>query len=228
MSNPDNPAPVNPLPPVVVALFLLIVGIELVMWLGAQGIAGGEDGVGWRIASIQKYGFSSEIVDWMVRNSIYPAEHLIRFFAYGFIHVSFTQTVFTCVFLLALGKSVGEVFGGPATLAVFVVSGIGGALLYWLFLDEPYPLIGGFPHVYGLIGGFTYLMWVRLGQLGERQVRAFALIGALMGIQLLFAILFDAQPVWVARVGGFATGFLLSFFVSPGGWTRLRRMIRHD
>ena len=52
MSNPENPLPVNPMPPVIVALFLLIAGIEAVMWLGAQGIAGGADGVGWRIASI--------------------------------------------------------------------------------------------------------------------------------------------------------------------------------
>lgn len=228
MSTPDNPAPVNPLPPVIVALFLLIAGIEVVMWLGAQGIIGGDGGIGWRIASIQKYGFSAEIVDWMVRNGTYPVEHLIRFFTYGFIHVTFTQTVFACVFLLALGKSVGEVFGGPATLAVFVVSGIGGAVLYWLFLDESFPLIGGFPHVYGLIGAFTYLMWVRLSQLGENQVRAFALIGALMGIQLLFAALFGSQPDWVADVGGFVTGFVMSFFVSPGGWTRLRQMVRHD
>lgn len=228
MSSPENTSPVNTLPPVVVALFLLIVGIEGVMWLGAQGVIGGNEGVGWRIATIQKYGFSAEIVDWMVRNGTYPIEHLIRFFTYGFIHVSFTQTLFACVFLLALGKSVGEVFGGPATLAVFVVSGIGGALLYWLLLDEPFPLIGGFPHVYGLIGAFTYLMWVQLGQLGESQVRAFALIGMLMGIQVLFGALFGSQPDWVADVGGFATGFLLSFFVSPGGWTRLRQIIRHD
>jgi len=228
MSSSDNPPPVNPLPPVVVALFLLIAGIEVVMWLGAQGIIGGNEAVGWRIASIQKYGFSGEIVDWMVRNQTYPFEHLMRFFTYGFVHVAFTQTVFVCVFLLALGKSVGEAFGGPATLIVFVGSGIGGALLFWLFLDESFPLIGGFPHVYGLIGGFTYLMWLRLRQMGENQVRAFSLIGALMGIQLLFGALFGSQPDWVADAGGFVTGFLLSFFVSPGGWTRLRQMIRHD
>lgn len=228
MSNPENPMPVNPLPPIIVALFLLIAGIEVAMSLGERGIFGGAEAVGWRIASVQQYGFSGEIVDWMVRNGTYPWEHMIRFFTYGFIHLSFTHTVFACVFLLALGKSVGESFGGWATLCVFIGSGIGGAALYWLVTDTSFPLIGGFPHVYGLIGGFTYLMWLRLGQMGESQVRAFSLIGALMAIQLLFGALFGGQPDWVADVGGFVTGFLLSFFVSPGGWRRLRQMIRHD
>jgi len=228
MSSQDNTSPVNPLPPVVVALFILIAGIELVMWLGSRGIIGGYEAIGWRVATVQKYAFSGEIVDWMVRNKTYPFEHIVRFFTYGFIHYSFQQTIFVCVFLLALGKSVGEVFGGLATLIVFIGSGIGGALFYWLILDDSLPLVGGFPHVYGLIGAFTFLMWLRLGQMGQNQVRAFALIGTLMAIQLLFGALFGSQPDWVADVGGFASGFLLSFLVSPGGWVRLRRSVRHD
>jgi membrane associated rhomboid family serine protease len=228
MSSPEQPLPVNPLPPVVVALFLVIAGIEVAMWLGSRGIIGGPGAIGWRLATVQDYAFSGEIVDWMVRNKTFPLEHVIRFFTYGFIHYTFLQTVFVCVFLLALGKSVGESFGGFATLIVFIGSGIGGATLYWLVLDESLPLVGGFPHVYGLIGAFTYLMWLRLGQMGESQVRAFSLIGTLMAIQLLFGALFGSRPDWVADVGGFATGFLLSFFVSPGGWARLRQMVRHD
>ncbi|MDG2340316.1 MAG: rhomboid family intramembrane serine protease, partial [Paracoccaceae bacterium] len=83
MSNSENPLPVNPLPPVVVALFVLIAGIEIVMWLGSQGLIGGQDAVGWRLASVQKYSFSAEIADWMTRNDTYPLEHLTRFFSYG-------------------------------------------------------------------------------------------------------------------------------------------------
>lgn len=228
MSDPEHKHPVNPLPPVVTALFLFIAGIELVHWLGDQGIIGGDTAIGWRMASIQKYAFSSEIVDWMVRNQTYPLEHIIRFFTYGFVHITFTQAVFACVFLLALGKSVGEVFGGLATLVVFIGSGIGGALVYWLLLDAAYPLVGAFPHVYGLIGAFTFLLWLKLGALGENQMRAFTLIGMLMLIQLIFGALFGGQADWVADASGFGTGFLLSIFVSPGGWRSIRNRIRHD
>jgi membrane associated rhomboid family serine protease len=31
---------------------------------------------------------------------------------------------------------------------------------------------------------------------------------------------------WVADLAGFATGFILSFAVSPGGWGRVRDKLR--
>ena len=54
MSSEHEIKAVNPLPPVVVALFLILVGIEVVFQLGARGLAGGPDAVGWRLAAVQK------------------------------------------------------------------------------------------------------------------------------------------------------------------------------
>lgn len=223
----NNISPVNPLPPVVVALFLMIVGIEAVFSLGARGILGGADAVGWRLEAVQRYAFSAEIFDWMRSNGRWPAEHVIRFLSYAFIHVSFMQAVFAGVMVLALGKMVGEVFSQFAVLLVFVLSAVIGALAYGLLVDSRVPLIGAFPGAYGLIGAFTYLLWLRLGQLGEQQARAFSLIGFLMGIQLVFGLLFGSQPDWIADIGGFVTGFGMSVFVSPGGWRRMRDRMRH-
>ncbi|MGB7317218.1 MAG: rhomboid family intramembrane serine protease [Planktotalea sp.] len=226
--SPETVSPVNPLPPVVVALFVIIIGIEAMFSLAARGMLGGPAGIGWRLDAIQSYAFSGLIFDWMWDNGQWPAEHLIRFVSYLFIHTSFTHALFVCVMLLALGKMVGEVFTGLATLSVFVVSGAAGALTYGVILDDPAPLIGGFPAVYGLIGAFTYLLWLKLGELGAQQVRAFTLIGFLMGIQLIFGLLFGGQNDWLADVAGFATGFLMSFVVSPGGFSRLREKMHRD
>lgn len=225
---PEIISPVNPLPPVVVALFLMMIGIEATLSLAARGIIGGPGGIGWRLEAIQSYAFSGLIFDWMQSNGLWPAEHMIRFVSYLFVHSSFTHALFVCVMLLALGKIVGEVFSGFATLAVFIVSGAVGALAYGIILDDQAPLIGGFPGVYGLIGGFTYLLWLKLGELGAQQVRAFSLIGFLMAIQLIFGLLFGVQNDWLADIVGFATGFILSFIVSPGGFSRLREKIRRD
>ncbi|SEG00212.1 rhomboid family intramembrane serine protease [Jhaorihella thermophila] len=224
---PPHP-PVNPLPPVVAALFLVILGIEVAFSLGARGIVGGPAAVGWRLGAIQDYAFSGEILDWMWENGRWPLRHVIRFVTYPFVHTSFTHALFVGVFLLAMGKMVGEVFGNVATLAVFVLSGIGGALAYGVLLDDPMPLIGGFPAVYGLIGAFTWLLQFSLARIGANQVRAFYLIAFLMGFQLLFGLLFGGSRDWVADLAGFATGYGLSFVVSPGGWARIRSRIRHD
>lgn len=225
---PEIISPVNPLPPVVVALFLMIAGIEATLSLAARGIIGGPAGIGWRLEAIQNYAFSGPIFDWMLANGLWPAEHMIRFVSYLFVHASFTHAVFVCVMLLALGKMVGEVFSAFSTLAVFVVSGAVGAAGYGGLMNDDVPLIGGFPGVYGLIGAFTYLLWLRLGELGAQQVRAFSLIGVLMGLQLVFGLLFGSQNDWVADVIGFITGFAMSFVVSPGGWARLRQKLHRD
>jgi membrane associated rhomboid family serine protease len=222
-----DPSPFNPLPPVVVALFLMIAGVEAALSLADRGLIGGAGGVGWRLTALNDYAFSAEWMDLMVQRGLWQPAELARLVTYPFVQGNFTQALFVSVFLLALGKMVGEVFHPAALVAVFVVSGVAGALLYWLVAPEARWLIGGFPPVYGLIGAFSYLMWLRLGELGDRQIMAFQLFGVLMGIQLLFGLLFGGTSDWVADVGGFFAGFALSAVVAPGGWraivTRLRR-----
>ena len=227
-SNPNTQSPVNPLPPVVVALFLVIVGVEAAFSLGAKGFIGGPGALGWRNSAIQTYGFNSDIMGWMFANGRFPQEHIIRFVSYIFVHGDFTHALFGGAMILALGKFVGDVFNQWATLTLVLISSIVGALVFGLIAPEQPWLTGAFPGVYGLIGGFTYLMWLKLGQMGERQYRAFTLIGFLLGIQLVFGLLFGSNSTWLADLAGFGAGFLASFFLSPGGFRKLRDKIRHE
>ncbi len=228
MTQPHNESPVNPLPPAVAALFLVVLGIEAVFSLGARGLVGGPGAVGWRLAAVQQYAFSGEIFDFMIETGRWSLEHLFRFVAYPFVHATFTHALVSGVMLLALGKMVGETIGNLAMVAIFFVSAIGGALLYALAMDDPAPLMGAFPPVYGLIGGFTYLLWVRIGMMGGQQIRAFGLIGVLLFIQLIFGLFFGGGNDWVADIGGFGTGFLLCILLVPGGFARLRNWLRRD
>lgn len=228
MSDDPNISPVNPLPPAVVALVLVIMGIEAAFSLGMRGIIGGPEAIGWRLEAFQSYAFSSDIFWWMVETGQWPAEHLIRFLSYTFVHGAFTHALFVCVFVLAMGKMVGEVMGDLVMVIIFMASAVGGAVGYAVLINGAVPLIGGFPAVYGLIGAFTYILWRQLSLVGAQQSRAFSLIAFLMGIQLLFGLLFGGQKDWVADLCGFATGFGLSFFLAPGGWARIRSTIRRD
>ncbi len=227
MSPPSHGSPFNPMPPVIVALFLVIVGLEALFFLGARGFIGGPEAVGWRQQAIRDYAFNVEIFGWMMQNGVWPADHLKRFVTYTVVHGSFTHTLIAGVMVLALGKFVGEVFAQWATLALFVLSAVAGALVFGLVGPERPWLVGAFPGIYGLIGGFTYLMWLRLGQMRAQQYRAFILIGVLMGLQLVFGLLFGGNSTWIADVAGFACGFVLSFVLAPGGWARVRAKIRH-
>lgn len=226
MSDEQMQSPFNAVPPVVVALAVFILGVECVFYLGANGIIGGAEAIGWRLSAFQKFAFSSDILFWMMETGRWSAEHLLRLVSYMFLHGSFIHAGFAAVMVLALGNMVGEVFSALATLIVFIVPGIVGAVVYALVLTPSAPLIGAYPGVYGLIGAFSFLLWIRLRVVGENQMRAFSLIGGLMFIQLVFGLLFGGTGDWVADVAGFATGFGLSFFLVPGGWARIRELIR--
>lgn len=225
MQEPDA-SPLNPLPPPVAALALVIAGVELMLAGAARGFVGGAGGVGWRQTALERYAFFGEIVDWMAETGQWPLEHLARFVTYPFVHLAFTHALFVVVFVLALGKMLAEVMGTTAFFVVFFGSAVAGALAYGLILDDPRVLTGGFPAVYGLIGGYTWILWTSLGQVGAPQYRAFTLIGLLLGIQLIFGVLFGSTNEWVAEVAGFATGFALCFVVGPGGWRRAVEALR--
>ena len=115
MSHPDDSSPFNPLPPVVVVLFLAVVIPEIAFFLGSKGLIGGPQAVGWRQAAIQQYGFSGDLMRWMIANGVYPPEMLVRVITYPFLHGGFSQMLFAAALLLARRRRrVGLVAPGRA------------------------------------------------------------------------------------------------------------------
>lgn len=219
-----NAAPLNPLPPVVWAMTLPMIALEIVLQLGEAGLAGGPAAVGWRLEAIQKAAFIPDLWREMWSMGQYPPEHLARLVAYPFVHGNLTHAAFAVVILLALGKFTGEVLRAWAVLVVFFGAALAGALAYGL-VDTQVPLFGAYPGDYGLVGAFTYLMWLRLAGSG-REYRAFSMIGLLMFAQLIFGLFFGGGPSWVADLTGFAAGFALTVLVVPGGLPRLMERLR--
>lgn len=222
-----NQPPLNPLPPAVWLLVTPMIALELLFNLGANRLMGGPNAIGWRARAIEDFGIWPAYWRQQSAAGAFDLELLGRFFTYPFLHINPTHAIFAIVILLALGKYVGEVFHSAKTLAVFFISGAAGALAYvslpWI---EP-PLYGAYPGDYGLIGAFSYLLWVKLAGTGLNQLRAFSMIGFLLAVQLIFGIFFGGGPEWVADIIAFLVGFGLSFVLIPGGFARLRRVMRH-
>ncbi|MDX8351728.1 rhomboid family intramembrane serine protease [Cognatiyoonia sp. IB215182] len=218
-------SPINRLPPVVIVLTLLIVGIECVFQLANYGMIGGPRGVGWRFDAIEQYGFSTAVLDRVLVNADYSFDILKRFVTYPFINIDLTQVAFCAALTLALGKFTAEYYGGTKILIVYVLTSIVGALVFGLLANTDFPLLGGYTPVYGLIGAYTYALWLRLGEAGDNQILAFRLIGFLLLIQLIFGIvasfLYETPPppTWISELSGFVAGFGLAVLLAPGGWT---------
>ena len=201
-------------------------GIEGTLSLAEGGLVGGPAAIGWRLALVRDWGFSGQIFDAMWAQGYFPAEHLLRFITYPFIHLSFTHALIAIVLMLALGKMAAEVMGQLAMLALFFVSGIGGALAYALLLNDPVWLVGAYPSVYGLIGGYSFVLWRKQADTGGPQWQAFSLIALLMGLQLIWSLFASVGNGWVAELAGCFCGFVLSFVCAPGAWARILSRLR--
>ena len=217
----ENESPVNPIPALIIVLCMIAVGVELTFSAAEAGLIGGPRGVGWRVAALQDYAFSPAVLDWMIERNDYNLDLLKRLVTYPFVHGSFTSALFGTALLLALGKFVADIFGEVQTFILFLLTTIFGALIFGLIAEGQYPLFGMFPPVYGLIGAYTYVIWLRLGQTGQNQLQAFRLIGILLGIQLVFGLLFGSSPTWIAELASFAVGFVASTILAPGGWAAM-------
>jgi membrane associated rhomboid family serine protease len=221
-----NASPLNPLPPIVWIIALPMMALEAILSLGARGMIGGDAAIGWRIAMLERFGFFPDLMRNMIETGRYPPDDLMRLVTYPMVHVNLGHALFVVVIFLALGKMVGEVFRWWAVVTVFFGSAIFAALVYTAIPVLDAPLIGGYPATYGMIGAFTFLLWVRLIAQGANQYRAFTMIGFLLFAQFLFGVAFGGGTEWVADIAGFTAGFFLSFVVSPGGWARVRARLR--
>ena len=208
----------NALPSAVVALALAIFAVEAVLSLADRGLLGGAEGIGWRVAAIREFSFFPPFLAEALTSGAYWPEVLKRAFAYPFVHGGFAHAAFVIVFLLALGKLVGEVFGNLAVFVLFFACGVFGAFVYSGLTGSERPLIGGYPSAYGLIGAYTFALWVRLKAAGQNEYQAFTLIGFLMALQLFFGIFFEVGYDWVAEIAGFAMGFVLTPALVPGAF----------
>lgn len=224
-------SPLNPLPPVIWLLVLPIIATEAAAGLAQIGLIGGAQGIGMRLAMLERAAFVPDLLIRLAMTGQWEYAQPWRIVTYPFVHGSLTHALFVAVFTLALGKLVAEQFRALSVLAIFFGSAIGGALVYtalaaWL-PGRFEPLIGGYPAVYGLVGAFTFLLWVRLGVENANQLRAFSLIGMLLLFQLVFGLIFGgAGHGWIAEIAGFVIGFLLSFLLVPGGWDHVMRRVR--
>jgi membrane associated rhomboid family serine protease len=216
----------NPLPPAVWVLVLGMLSVELVIWAGTTGFVGGPRAVGWRLEAIRSFAVFEPLLAWISATGNWLSRESLRLVTYPFIHHGFGHMAMAAVFLLALGKLVGEVFGNFAVLAVFVGCSVFGALFWAAFSASPQPLIGAYPAAYGLIGAFTFILWADLGAQGRNRLAAFRLIGVLIAIRLIFGLFFGVDDAWMAEGAGFVLGFVMTPGLAPGGLARLRDRIR--
>lgn len=209
---------VNPIPTVVLTIFLGIIFVEAFLLFGFGDPMANSGAAAERMLLIQKYGVPPKLANWMFETGNFSTQSLLRFIVYPFVNLSSLSVVFAGVLLLALGKMVGEVFSAFSVILIWFLSTTLAAFFYSISATNGQILVGSYPGVYGFVGAYTFVSWItlRLAK-NKNQSQAFSLIVALMSVKLLFSFLFGAGQFWIADFAGFVIGFIISFFLSPGG-----------
>jgi len=223
--NLNTTAVFNPISAVVVILTLAIVSVEVVLQLGERGIIGGANGATWRVYLLRHLGFHGAVFEHIVQNRQLELSTIWPFFTYPFLHLGIGHVAIGVTLLLAMGKTVSESFSGLAVFILFFACSFVGALVFGIFSDQTFPLVGAYPAIYGFIAVYTWIEYQRLKALGQSTLPAFRLILMLLVIRTIFAVFFGLINTWTADFSGLLTGFLLSFVLAPDGRERIRNWI---
>ena len=160
-----------------------------------------------------------------------PASILFRpwgLLTYMFVHGGFWHMLFNMLGLFFFGPPLEERFGSREFIKYYIICGLGGALLSFLFAFNS-SIVGASAAVYGIMLAFAMnwpdspiYIW------GIFPVKAKWLVIILAAFSLLSA--FDNSPDGVAHfahLGGFAAGwlYLKLDFRGNAPFTKLKRMI---
>ena len=121
-----------------------------------------------------------------------------------FLHGGFTHILFNMIALYYFGMRVEERLGGRHFITLYLLSGIGGALLS-LALEPFVPIIGASGAIMGVLMAYAmYWPRERVYIWGILPVEAWLLVGVYV---LLDISGFGAGVAHFAHLGGFGTGF---------------------
>jgi membrane associated rhomboid family serine protease len=137
-----------------------------------------------------------------------------RLIASFFVTNDFLDVALNMWCLYIIGRLVEPVLGKWRFLALYLLSGLGGSVAYYLLGNPMQPAAGASGAIFGLFGAYFVL--------ARRASANTSGIIALIAINLVFS--FTVPDIaWQAHVGGLVTGLLVA-----GGLSLARRGNRHQ
>lgn len=144
---------------------------------------------------------------------LYPPAVLVRpwtVITYMFLHAGFGHLIFNMIGLFFFGPRLEDRLGDRGFLALYFLSGLGGAVFSFVFARE-YPVVGASAAVYGVLLGFA-MLWPRerIYIWGVLPVQAW-LLASLLVFGSLYAGFNPSgasRTAHFAHLGGLAFGFV--------------------
>ena len=145
----------------------------------------------------------------------YPAQPWLMYLTHGFLHGGLVHLALNMVTLWSLGNAVLERVGPGRFLLIYFASMIGGGAVFALLSTSAQPMVGASGALFGLAGAL--LAWLWEDQPTLRLALRFAGRAVLFLLMFNVALHFimGGQLAWQTHLGGFLAGWVLGVALHP-------------
>lgn len=185
-------------PAVAWAVAVLLVAIELTLQGADLGWWGS---VLWRPRAYQNGALWAGLV-WGWRPN-FAAQPVTMFVTHAWLHGGLGHVAGNVVVMLVLAGRLAGQLPTLRFLALWVLSGMGGGLVFALISSSAQPMVGASGALFGLVGAALAWEW-QSGPAGRRRAALWAL--GLVALNLAFWLAQGGVLAWEAHLGGALTG----------------------
>ena len=136
-----------------------------------------------------------------------------RLFTANFIHIGIMHLLFNMYALLQLGPQVEAVYGRQRFVAIYLLSGISGAVFSYVFTRGL--SAGASTSIFGLFGALVVYFYKHrelFGRVGQQQLIN---LGVILLINVIYGLSPGASVDNWGHAGGFIGGAILAWFLCP-------------
>lgn len=158
---------------------------------------------------------SEEILIWGAKdNSDILDGQYYRLFTSMFLHANLLHIFFNMYSLYIFGPIVLSFLRESRFMLVYFLSGLGGTLASFVFLDQD--SIGASGAIFGLIGALVSIAMITKNQAMLKQ------LWYLIAINAVFGLVGSSYIDNFAHLGGFIVGLVLTFFMIRGSLQKMK------
>ncbi len=144
--------------------------------------------------------------DW---RSNYAAQPWLMYLSHGFLHGGILHLVLNMVTLWSLGAAVLERVSVERFLVIYFGSMVGGGAVFALLSTSATPMVGASGALFGLAGALLAWLWEDQPTLRLALRFAGRAVLVLLAINVALHVLLQGQLAWQTHLGGFLAGWVL-------------------
>ena len=150
--------------------------------------------------------------DWRPNYALQP---VTMFLSYGFLHGGAVHLALNMVTLASLGGAVVQRVTAARFLLIYFGSMVGGAAVYGLLAAGPTPMVGASGALFGLAGALLAWLWEDQPTIRDALVLAGRAVLLLVALNVVLYFALAKQLAWQTHLGGFLAGWVLAIAVDP-------------